>query len=247
MKELDIVIPVYNSSFSIGPLIEKINHWAEKSTLNLHVIFVDDGSQDDTFNVLKNKLNTAKFTYKTIKLAKNYGQHTATAIGFSYTSNKLIATIDDDLQHDPADIENMYEYMIQNDCDLVYGNFDIKEHHFIRNLGSKILQKILKLDGRDYKMVTSYRLMKNSAISVLKNKSTKVYFIDDYLLMGSTNVGTCPVFHAKSQSGTSRYSNWKLMKMAISIVVLHSSLPLKLISRFGLLMSFVFFITDHLY
>ena len=77
----------------------------------------------------------------------------------------------------------------------------------------------------------------------LKNKSTKVYFIDDYLLMGASKVGTCPVYHAKSQSGISRYSNWKLMKMAISIVVLHSSLPLKLISRFGLLMSFVFFIT----
>ena len=53
MKELDIVIPVYNSSFSIGPLIEKINHWAEKSVLNLHVIFVDDGSQDDTYKILK--------------------------------------------------------------------------------------------------------------------------------------------------------------------------------------------------
>jgi len=243
MRELDIVIPVYNSSFSIGLLIENINHWAEKSALNLHVIFVDDGSQDNTYNVLKEHLITAKFKYQTIKLAKNYGQHTATAIGFSYTTNKLIATIDDDLQHDPSDIENMYEYMVQNNCDLVYGNFETKEHHFIRNLGTKILQKILKLDGRDYKMVTSYRLMRSSATSVLKNKSNKVYFIDDYLLMGASKVGTCPVYHAKSQSGTSRYSNWKLMKMAISIVVLHSSLPLKLISRFGLLMSFVFFIT----
>lgn len=247
MTHIDVVIPVYQAEHTIVALIERLNIWANQTKLEPHFIFVNDGSLDKTMLVLKNKLKETHLAYTIVSHAKNYGQHTATATGFYYSSHKLIATIDDDLQHDPEVIDRMYDCMVHQESDLVYGNFTQKKHHALRNLGTTILQKILKFEGKDYSMVTSCRLIKSSAINMFKNNHGKVFFVDDYLLLASVNVKSCLVEHNERAVGNSGYSFSKLTKMAINILLLHSTLPLKLISRMGLIMSVMFFLMGCFY
>jgi glycosyltransferase involved in cell wall biosynthesis len=247
MNHIDVVIPVYQSEYTAPFLIERLSNWKSETHLIPHFIFINDGSKDKTMHVLKKHLSSSNLSYSLISLAKNYGQHTATAVGFYHCKNNLIATIDDDLQHDPSVIDKMFMHMQTHESDLVYGNYTEKKHHTLRNIGTVTLQQILKLEGKDYSMVTSCRLMKSSVISVFKNNQKRIFFIDDYILLGASSVETCYVEHNKRSSGNSGYTFLKLTKMAFSIILLHSTLPLKIISRMGLFMSVVFFLMGCFY
>ena len=247
MIGIDVVIPVYQSKATIPNLVSSLVVWAESTALTPNFIFVNDGSIDNTANELSKSLAETSLSYKIITLAHNYGQHTATAIGFYYCTNNLIATIDDDLQHDPSVIDGMYKCMIESGSDLVYGNYTKKKHNSIRNIGTRSLQKLLQTGGRDYSMVTSCRLIKKPVITVFKKQQTKIFFIDDYLLLGAQKVKSCIVEHHAREVGKSGYTIFKLIKMALSILLLHSTFPLKIISRLGLWMSIAFFGMDCYY
>lgn len=247
MINIDVVIPVFQSEKTAPKLVSRINDWTQTTTLKPHFIFVIDGCTDNSEQVLFDTLSTTNLNYKIISLVKNYGQHTATAIGMFNSTNKFIATIDDDLQHEPEVIDELYTNLMHQNADLIYGNYLNKQHHKSRNIGTWALQQLLKIEGKDYTMVTSCRLMKETVISSLKANQKKVFFIDDYLLLGSKSVKSCIVNHHKRNEGSSGYSYSKLTKMAINILLLHSSLPLKLISRMGLYMSLVFLLLGCFY
>ncbi len=241
MTKIDVVIPTYNSSSSIDVLIERLENWSNDSLLTPRFIFVDDASPDNTLEVLQNRLASSNLKYKIIGLARNNGQHTAVATGFRYAEAPYVTTIDDDLQHNPYDIDKLFKSLIQNNHDLVFAKYHVKKHHSIRNLGTKVLQTILKWADRDYSMVTSFRLMKKEIIQPFKQRDHKVYFIEEYLLDAATNIGVVDVIHHERLKGDSNYSAYKLVRMAFLILILHSSFPLKMINRIGLLMAILFF------
>nr|WP_315164620.1 glycosyltransferase [uncultured Flavobacterium sp.] len=240
MIDLDIVIPVYNSSLNITSLIERLNLWANETTYKFQVIFVDDCSNDNS--IKKIILEPKAFEYKLIQLAKNYGQHTATAVGLSKSSAPYVATIDDDLQHDPFELENLLKMLINEDIDLVYGVYQKKEHAAFRNFGSSLLKRILRLAGLNYNMVTSFRLMKSKVTKTFKNNNvTSIIFIDEYLTKIAKNQSSCLINHLSRKEGQSNYSTWKLVKFALKIILFHTAVPLRFITRFGLVMAIVFF------
>lgn len=242
MSNLDIIIPVYNAALHLPDLIDQLDEWVSKSDYDVHVIFVDDCSQDSSYSILVNQLNGKKFRHSVFQLAKNYGQHTATTVGFHFSTAPLIATMDDDLQHFPKELDKLLEKLHAEDLDLVFGEFENKLHAKGRNIGSNLLKRIMGLTKVDYSLVTSFRLMKDSVIQNFKQQLTPVIFVDEYLMRNAILVASCKVDHQKRQHGASSYSTFKLFKFAIQIIVYHSPLPLKLITRFGLFMAIVFFI-----
>jgi glycosyltransferase involved in cell wall biosynthesis len=241
MKTLDIIIPLYHSEATAMELLDKLHDWIEKQAISVSIIFIDDGSTDTTSKIITTEATRLKLSYQLIKLGKNYGQHTATAIGFFHSTADYVITMDDDLQHMPSEINLLIECMQQNGCDLVYAKYNSKKHHLLRNAGTIILKKILLLCGKDYSMVSSFRLMRSHVIDSFKNNKHRVTYIDERLLNGSSKTEICYVKHNKRLTGKSGYSAFKLIKMALSILLLHSSFPLILISRMGLILSFIFF------
>lgn len=247
MPDLDIVIPLYKTESGLQALVNRLNEWTASVTLSVRVIFVDDGSPDRTFETLTALLPQARFAYKVLRLAVNYGQYRATAVGFSHTEAPLVATLDDDLQHDPFQLNTMIKALIDNDLDLVYGVYEKRHHSFFRTFSSRLLKKILFSDGRDFSAATSFRLMKSNVVAVFKNMQVPVLFVDEYLIQYSRKHAGCVVLHAPRLTGKSNYSNLKLFKIALEILLFHSAIPLKLITRFGLMMSFVFFVLGCFY
>jgi glycosyltransferase involved in cell wall biosynthesis len=239
--KIDIVIPTYNSEASVESLIQRLDEWNLISDFQAHFIFVDDGSSDNTLQYLKKELRTSKLSYQIHALHKNQGQHTAVAIGLGFSTAPYVVTMDDDLQQSPYDIELLYHKLMDGNYDLVYGIYNKKQHHILRNIGTKVLQFFLKWTDRDYSMVTSFRFMKREVCSVFKDRKGKVYFIEEFLLNASSNYGTVVVTHYERKIGKSSYSGMRLVKMAMLILLIHSSFPLKFISRIGVLLSLVFF------
>lgn len=241
MADLDIIIPLYKSRDHLDSLIDRLNEWNASQNLEIQVIFVDDGSNDGTFEQLIQKAPKAKFNIRPIQLAKNYGQHTAISIGLHYSESPIIATIDDDLQHDPFQLNLMLETMQKENADLIFGMYGERKHNFVRKLGSNLLKKILLTSGSDYSKTSSFRLMKSNVIEIFKTKHLSIVLLEEYLIKYSSKIQTCQIRHEERKHGQSSYSSWKLLRMAIQIMLFHSSIPLKLITRFGLLLSVAFF------
>ena len=240
MAELDIVIPVYNSKEILPKLVKRLNEWKNSIDFSFNVIFVEDGDIESSKSILAKA--AADFTYRFVRLSKNYGQHTATAIGLSYCNAPLIATIDDDLQHDPYEIEKLITCLNETESDLVFGTFGKKEHSFFRNLGSSILKLIFSYEKVDYSSITAFRLMRSNVAASFKKNKKPIVFIEEYLLRNARKKSTCVVTHAKREGKTSSYSFWSLFKFALKIIVFHSSFLLNFIIRFGVLTAVTCFI-----
>lgn len=242
MQKIDVVIPVYKSKDSLNSLINSLSEWEEKSSLSVQFIFIEDGGKDGSFETLIELLKQTKLKYSSYRLAQNYGQYTATAVGFHYSTAEFVATIDDDLQHSPYIIDDLFHYLEESNADLVYGVYQKKKHSTFRNFASWILKKIMHIDGINYNETSSFRVMNSSVIKGFKRNITPVYFLEEMLLKNAGIIKSIEVEHLDRVEGKSSYSSTKLFQMAFTMILFHSSIPLKLITRFGLLMSFVFFI-----
>ena len=108
MQKLSVVVPIYNEQENVENLHREIVK-ALAGRFDFEIIFVDDGSTDRTYENARN-LKPLKY----IRLRKNYGQASAMDAGIKAAQYPLIATLDGDLQNDPADIEAMVAYLIEN-------------------------------------------------------------------------------------------------------------------------------------
>ena len=116
---LSIVVPVYNEEENVLPLYEKIRTTCEAIGKTYEVLFVDDGSEDSTFEVLSEMWEKSSHL-SVVRFQENAGQTAAMAAGFEYAQGEYIISMDGDLQNDPADIPNLLEKLDQ-DYDLVCG------------------------------------------------------------------------------------------------------------------------------
>ena len=144
--KLSLVISVYNEEENIKPLIDKIHE--SLTGYDYEVIFVDDGSTDNTVNQIKEHGNNQ---VKTIVFNKNFGQTTAMAAGIDYSDGDYIVTLDGDLQNDPEDIPSLVKKLEEGNWDVVAGvRARRKDSFFIRKIPSKIANALIRKLTRVY-------------------------------------------------------------------------------------------------
>lgn len=141
--ELSVVIPVYNEEDNVVPCYKETVNAIGPLNIEYEIIFVDDGSSDSTFETLK-MLSKNDSHLKVIKLRKNFGQSAALKAGIDYASGVMIATMDGDLQNDPADIPQMMELLKKEDCDVVCGWRYNRKDTFSKKIVSKFANFLRK-------------------------------------------------------------------------------------------------------
>lgn len=138
--KLSVVVTVYNEEENIRPLVARISQALEGYAYEM--VYVDDGSTDKTLAVLK---SVAHPRLKIIELKKNYGQSLALMAGIDFAEGEYIATMDGDLQNDPADIPAMLELAERDGWDMVAGNrANRQDGFFLRKFPSKIANYIIR-------------------------------------------------------------------------------------------------------
>tara|TARA_B110001454_G_C12677149_1_gene416359 strand:- start:99 stop:1097 length:999 start_codon:yes stop_codon:yes gene_type:complete len=122
MKNIDlsIVIPVYNEEESLELLYNSIINNLKNTNLNFEIIFIDDGSSDNSWNVIK-AISEKKTNLSSIKFRKNYGKSDALDAGFKASNGTYVLTMDADLQDDPNEIYPLFKMINQDNYDLVSG------------------------------------------------------------------------------------------------------------------------------
>ena len=139
---ISIVVPVYNEGESIKLLINEIFNVMDSHVLQFELIIINDGSIDNTINVLEN-LSVKIKQLKVINLRKNYGQTAALAAGFDNLKGEIIVTLDGDLQNDPRDIPKLISKLNEG-YDLICGwRFQRKDKLLNRRIPSKIANRLI--------------------------------------------------------------------------------------------------------
>lgn len=140
-KTVSIVVPVYNEEESMPILYKTIKDVMDDTGLPYEIIFIDDGSIDNTFSILsdiqKNDANVIAISFR-----RNFGQTAAMAAGFDYARGEIIVTMDADLQNDPKDIPRLLERA--KEYDVVSGwRKNRKDPFFSRRLPSMIANYLI--------------------------------------------------------------------------------------------------------
>jgi polyisoprenyl-phosphate glycosyltransferase len=222
--KLSVIVPVYRGKEILGELFKKINQTLI-GKYDFEVVFICDGCDSDSMRILKEIKKSNQSQIEIIQLAKNYGQHRALQYGFRRATGDLIITIDEDLQHDPADIFKLLAKQMEGDYDIVYGRFTDLKHNGLRNIISAILRKLLKhFIPELYKNYSPYRLIKKEIAYRASIMISPYIFIDDFLSKATQNITFVDIRHYKRFQGKSSYTILKLVKHGIYLLLAYSKL-----------------------
>lgn len=226
-----VVIPVFRGSETIPLLFDLIKKALEELNIEYEVILVFDGGEPRSWDAIKNLAAANPNLVKGIKLSRNFGQHNATICGFKYAKGDYIITIDEDIQHHPEDFKLLIEKQLEQDFDLVYGNYQVRKHSFFRNTTSNLLNHLLRVGipdlHRDY---SSFRLIKSPIAKKTLEMNNSYTFLDGYFSWITNHVSSVNVNHHTSLANSSAYGLRKLISHSINIFLTFSNFPIRLIT-----------------
>ncbi len=229
---LSIVVPLYNEEESVEKLLAGILEVAKQFDFAYEIIFVDDGSQDNTWAIIE-KLKETTPQLKAIKFRRNYGQTSAMVAGFDHARGQIIATMDGDLQNDPSDIPLLLT-KLEEGFDIVSGWRKDRQDHFSRVLPSKIANAIISWTTgvRLHDYGCSLKVYRSESVKSLKAYGEMHRFFPALASMTGARVTELPVNHHPRKYGVSKYGFDRVLKVfsdifAMNLIIRFSSTPLK--------------------
>ena len=208
--ELSVVIPVYNEEENVPILISQLISVLKDVAKSYEMIFVDDGSTDQSRKVLR-KMASEHPEVRVLGFKKNCGETAAGAAGLKEARGKVVITIDADLQNDPQDIPMMLEYL--NDYDMVTGWRQKREDSWTKKITSKIANRTRNwLSGEEIRdSGCTFRACKRECLQDLKLYKGMHRFIPTLVKMEGFRVIEIPISHHPRNFGVSKYTTWNRM------------------------------------
>jgi dolichol-phosphate mannosyltransferase len=203
-KELSIVVPVYNEEENIRPLFEEITKAFADRDLAYEIIFVDDGSTDDTWSRIA-RTRSMDPRVRGLRHVKNSGQSAALWTGILSSTAPVLATLDGDLQNDPADLPKLFDAL--HDCDFVCGVRARRNDSWLRRLSTKVARQarrlVLKVDFCDTGCAA--RVFKRSVLSGLFPFNGIHRFLPVLVHANGAITREVPINHRPRTAGVSKY------------------------------------------
>ncbi len=246
--KISIIVPLYNEEESLQPLYEKIMEvFDEMGNPDYELIFVDDGSTDNSLNIIK-ELSEKDNNVKYISFRKNYGKSAALSLGFSNATGKIVITMDADLQDDPAEIPNLIA-KINEGYDLVSGWKKKRYDPFIKKYSSRLFNYITGLMS-GIKLHDFNCGLKAYRAEVVK--SIKVYgemhrYLPVLARWQGFTVSEIPVKHharkyGKTKFGVSRFFKGFVDLITVMFTTRYTKRPMHLFGFLGALSFFIGFL-----
>ncbi|MEJ2367217.1 MAG: glycosyltransferase [Acidobacteriota bacterium] len=225
--DLSVVIPVFNEEENLPELVSRLKDALVALDRTYEVIFVNDGSRDKSFSILKESAE-ADDRLVVIDFNRNYGQHAAVFAGFEASRGDIVVTLDADLQNPPEEIGKLVTKM-EEGYDVV-GSVRVKRRDSLfRKLASRLINKVTStvtgVKLHDYGcMLRAYRRDIVKTLCSSREISTFIPVLADLFAGRVTEV---PVAHAERSRGQSKYSLFKLVRLQFDLITSFSLLPLR--------------------
>ncbi|MBA4385133.1 MAG: glycosyltransferase [Anaerolinea sp.] len=239
LPTISIIVPVYNSEFSLKQLCAKLCNILPTMASEFEVLLINDGSQDDSWLVVEELTKIDSHILGT-NLMRNYGQHNALLCGIRQAKYELIVTLDDDLQHDPALIPVLLDKLNEGN-EVVYGAPATEKHGIWRDLASVITKATLStvMNAKSARHVSAFRVFYTYLRDAFANYQGPSVSLDVLLTWGTSKFGYVDIPHRKREIGKSNYTFRKLIVHALNLLTGFSTIPLRLATGIGFL--FLFF------
>ncbi|KMJ45849.1 UDP phosphate 4-deoxy-4-formamido-L-arabinose transferase [Xenorhabdus khoisanae] len=234
IKKVSIVIPVYNEEESLPQLLKRTIATCQQLEQKYEVILVDDGSRDNSADILIQAAEFPENNVIAILLNRNYGQHSAIMAGFHQADGDLIITLDADLQNPPEEILRLVK-TAEEGYDVVGTRRANRQDSWFRKSASKIINAmIIKATGRsmgDYGcMLRAYRRHIVRAMLQCHERSTFIPILANTFARKTIEID---VSHAEREFGDSKYSFMKLVNLMYDLLTCLTTAPLRLLSVVG--------------
>ena len=241
--KISFVIPCYGSENTLTVVVDEIKDKMKLMTqYEYEIILVNDCSPDGTLSVIR-KLCSENDNIIGISHAKNFGQHAALMAGFNFVSGDVVVCLDDDGQTPASEVDKLLT-KIEEGYDVVYAEYDNKQHSGFRNWGSHVNKKMTEvmLNKPKELYVSSYFAAKRFIIDeILKYKGAYPYVIG-LVLRTTKSICNVSVNHRKRLEGESGYTLKKLLGLWMNGFTSFSIIPLRIASYSGSLIAFLGFI-----
>lgn len=232
--QLSIVIPVFNEEKNINELYKRLSPVIKKITTSYELIFIDDGSQDQSLQRIK-ALRRADRKIKILHFSRNFGHMPAINAGLAHAKGQKVVLMDADLQDPPKVILDMYKKSKQG-FDVVYGVKKKRKEHIFRRIGFSLFYRLLN-GISTYKMpldAGTFSILDKKVVKILislpeKNK----YFSGLRSWTGFSQTGV--EYERAARFSGKEASLRRLLHLAMDGIFSFSYIPLRLASIFGFL------------
>lgn len=246
MKKLSIIIPVYFNESSLLPLYNDLNDNVLKKlhdyNLDYELIFVDDGSKDNSYMVMK-ELSKLDNKIVLLKLSRNFGEHAAILAGLSQCTGDLAVRKAADLQEPSTLILDMIEKYKEGNK-VVLAVRASREEPFVQNCLSSLYASIMRkfaLPNMPKGGFDSF-LIDRQVVDILVDMKEKNTSLMSQILWSGFSTATVPYDRLKRTIGKSKWTFSKKVKLSIDSLLGFSYFPIRFISFLGLLLSLIAFI-----
>ncbi len=233
MDSISVVIPVYNAAPNLKELYHALTTVLDKTVERYEIILVEDRGRDNSWDIIR-ELVQADSRVSGIRLRRNYGQHNALLCGIRAARYEIIVTMDDDLQHPPAEIATLLSKLAEG-YDVVYGTPRQEQHGLWRDLASQLTKLALSstMGVEVASKVSAFRAFRTELRDAFSEYRSPTVSIDVLLTWGTSRFAAVPVRHEPRRAGTSNYTLGKLITHAFNLMTGFSTLPLQVASFIG--------------
>ncbi|MGN6519030.1 MAG: glycosyltransferase family 2 protein [Dokdonella sp.] len=243
MPKLTVVVPAYNESEGLRDFHARVAAVLDRLDLDTEVLYVDDGSRDDTYAVMS-ALRAGDRRVSTLKLSRNFGKELALTAGLDHVDADAAVVIDADLQDPPELIPTFVQHWREG-YDVVYGTRASRagETGFKKMTASGFYRVMERLSSTPIPRDTGdFRLLSRRALDALKQVRERQRFMKGlFTWVGFRQIAV--VYHRDPRhAGETKWNYWKLWNFAIDGITSFSGAPLKLATYIGLAASLVAFV-----
>lgn len=234
---ISIIVPCYNEEESIPLFYKEIKKLQkEMSTINFELIFINDGSKDNTITEIK-KLSDFDSSVRFISFSRNFGKEAAMFAGLENSLGDYCVAIDVDLQHPPILIKEMYRIINEENCDCVATRrIDRKGEPLIRSFFSRNFYKIINKisDTSIVEGATDYRLMRRKMVNSILNVTEYNRFSKGIFEWVGFDTKWIPIKNEERKAGSTSWSFFGLLKYSMEGFLAYTTTPLLVSSVLGI-------------
>ena len=241
LPRTSVVIPVFNEEESLHVLYERLKEVLDKVDGGYEMVFVDDGSQDNSFATLS-EISLEDPDVKVVRLRRNFGQTAALVAGFDKAIGDIVITMDADLQNDPSDIPNLLEKMDEG-YDIVSGwRKDRKDPVITKALPSKLSNKMASwLTGVTlHDFGCTLKAYRREVVEGIHLYGELHRYVPAVASSFGVRVGEIEVSHHARPYGKSKYGMTRLMRGMLDLITLkllltYMNRPMQMFGGLGIL------------
>ena len=231
---LSVIVPVHNESAVLGTFHARMRSVMEETGHPFEIIYVDDGSSDDTLAQLE-RLRADDAGVAVLELSRNFGKEVALSAGLDHAGGEAVILIDADLQ-DPPELVHSFLQEWKNGYDVVYGKrIDRRGDSRLKILSARYFYRILNYlsDVEIPEDVGDFRLLSRRAVEALVSFPERHRYMKGLYAWIGFPQKAIPYVRQPRDSGRSKWNYWRLWNFALEGITSFSDVPLKMATYLG--------------